>query len=63
LLLTGNGREFREQPEQHPHELLLAVKGIRHRTTKVCSPRTNGFVERMNRTLLDECFRVKCRTT
>ena len=27
------------------------------------SPRTNGFVERMNRTLLDECFRVADRTT
>ncbi len=27
------------------------------------SPRTKGFVERMNRTLLDECFRVKCRKT
>ena len=25
------------------------------------SPRTNGFVERMNRTLLDECFRIKSR--
>ena len=24
---------------------------------------TNGFVERMNRTLLDECFRVVGRTT
>ena len=24
---------------------------------------TNGFVERMNRTLLDECFRVAGRTT
>ncbi len=22
------------------------------------SPRTNGFVARMNRTLLDECFRI-----
>jgi hypothetical protein len=32
------------------------------RTTKVRSPRTNGFVERMNRTLLDECFRVQGRT-
>lgn len=27
------------------------------------SPRTNGFVERMNRALLDECFRVAGRTT
>jgi hypothetical protein len=26
------------------------------------SPRTNGFVERINRTLLDECFRVQGRT-
>ena len=34
-----------------------------HRTTKVRSPRTNGFVERMNRTLLDECFRIKGRST
>jgi transposase InsO family protein len=42
--------------------LLLAVEGIKHRTTKVRSPRTNGFVERMNRTLLDECFRVQGRT-
>src|SRR5262249_44131711 len=34
-----------------------------HRTTQVRSPRTNGFVERMNRTLLDEGFRVAARTT
>jgi len=27
------------------------------------APRTNGFVERMNRALLDECFRVAGRTT
>jgi transposase InsO family protein len=26
-------------------------------------PQTNGFVERMNRTLLDECFRVGGRQT
>jgi len=36
---------------------------IEHRTTKIRSPRTNGFVERMNRTLLDECFRVQGRQT
>lgn len=62
-VLTDNGREFCGRPEQYPCELLLAVEGIEHRTTKVRSPRTNGFVERMNRTLLDECFRVKGRTT
>jgi transposase InsO family protein len=61
-ILTDNGREFCGKPESHPYQLLLAVEGIQHRTTKVRSPRTNGFVERMNRTLLDECFRVQGRT-
>jgi transposase InsO family protein len=59
--LTDNGREFCGRPEQHPYELLLALNDIEHRTTKVRSPRTNGFVERMNRTLLDEHFRIKGR--
>jgi transposase InsO family protein len=61
--LTDNGREFCGRPEKHPYELLLALEDIEHRTTKVRSPRTNGFVERMNRTLLEECFRVAGRTT
>lgn len=62
-ILTDNGREFCGKPESHLYELLLALEGIEHRTTKVRSPRTNGFVERMNRTLLDECFRVQGRKT
>jgi transposase InsO family protein len=62
-ILTDNGREFCGKPESHPYELLLAMEDIEHRNTKVRSPRTNGFVERMNRTLLDECFRVKGRET
>ncbi|MEY4679749.1 MAG: hypothetical protein RLZZ276_1398 [Pseudomonadota bacterium] len=62
-VLTDNGREFCGRPEQHPYELLLVVEGIERQTTKVCSPRTNGFVERMKRKLLDECLCVKGRTT
>lgn len=62
-LLTDNGREFCGRADQHPFELLLAMEGIEHRTTRVRTPRTNGFVERMNRTLLDECFRVAGRQT
>jgi transposase InsO family protein len=62
-VLTDNGREFCGKQESHPFELLLAMEGVEHRTTKVRSPQTNGFVERMNRTLLDECFRVAGRTT
>ena len=60
-VLTDNGREFCGKPESHPYELLLSLHDIEHRTTKVRSPRTNGFVERMNRTLLDEHFRIKGR--
>lgn len=62
-VLTDNGREFCGIKEQHPYELLLAMNDIEHRTTRIRSPRTNGFVERMNRTLLDECFRVAGRQT
>lgn len=62
-VLTDNGREYCGRAEVHPYELLLAIEEIEHRTTKVRSPKTNGFVERMNRTLLDECFRVEGRRT
>jgi transposase InsO family protein len=62
-ILTDNGREFCGRPEHHPYELLTGMEGIEHRNTKTRSPRTNGFVERMNRTMLDECFRVAGRTT
>ncbi len=49
--------------EQPPYELLLGMEGIEHRTTKIATPRTNDFVEHMNRTLRDECFRVAGRQT
>jgi len=38
------------------------MEEIQHPPPRVRSPRTNGFVERMNRTLLDKCIRVKGRT-
>jgi transposase InsO family protein len=62
-ILTDHGREYCGRTDQHPYELLLAMENIQHRTTQIRSPRTNGFVERMNRTLRDECFRVAGRTT
>lgn len=36
---------------------------IEHRHTKVRSPQTNGSIERFNRTVLDEFFRIVFRTT
>jgi len=61
-VLTGNGREFCGT-ESHPYELYLGLNGIGHRRTKVRTPKTNGFVERFNGTVLDEFFRVKMRDT
>lgn len=60
-ILTDNGREFCGT-EQHAYELYLALNDIRHRRTKVRRPQTNGFVERFNRTVLDEFFRIAFRT-
>ena len=37
------------------------LEGIEHRTTKVRRPQSNGFVERLHRTLLEEHFRVMGR--
>jgi transposase InsO family protein len=59
-VLTDNGREFCGT-ETHPYELYLALNDIEHRRTKVRRPQTNGFVERFNRTVLDEFFRIAFR--
>jgi transposase InsO family protein len=61
-VLTDNGKEFCGT-DTHPYELFLALSEIEHRCTKVRSPRTNGFVERFHRTVLDEFFRVQLRST
>jgi hypothetical protein len=50
-------------PRSHPYELYLDLNGIEHRRTRVRTPKTNGFVERFNGTVLDEFFRVKMRET
>lgn len=62
-VLSDNGREYCGRPDQHPYELFLQLEEIEHRTTKVRRPQSNGFIERFHRTLLDEHFRVKGRTT
>jgi transposase InsO family protein len=59
-ILTDNGREYCGT-ETHPYQIYLELNEIKHRRTKVRTPRTNGFVERFNRTMLDEFFRIKFR--
>jgi transposase InsO family protein len=62
-VLSDNGREFCGRGDQHPYELFLQLEGIEHRRTQVKRPQTNGIVERLHRTLLDEHFRVEGRRT
>ena len=59
-ILTDNGREFCGT-DNHPFELYLALNDIQHRRTKVKSPQTNVFIERSNKTVLDEFFRIAFR--
>lgn len=61
-VLSDNGREFCGRPDRHPYELFLQLEEIKHRTTKVRRPQSNGYVERLHRTLLDEHFRIMGRT-
>jgi len=60
-ILTDNGTEYKGRPMIHLYAIFLELNDIAHRTTKVGNPRTNGFVERFNRTVLDEFFRTAFR--
>lgn len=60
-LLSDNGREYCGRKDRHPFELFLQLEEIEHRTTRVRRPQSNGFVERLNRTLLEEHFEIMGR--
>jgi len=60
-ILTDNGREYCGRMDGHPFELFLQLEGIEHRTTRVRRPQSNGIVERLHKTLLDEHFRIQGR--
>ena len=59
-ILTDNGKEYCGLKD-HPYQMLLWLFGIRHRTTKVKTPKTNGFVERFQQTILKEFYQIKFR--
>jgi transposase InsO family protein len=60
-VLTDNGIQFADLPKNrkgptarfrgHPFDRVCLLHGIDHRLTKPNHPRTNGRVERMNRTI------------
>ncbi len=62
-LLTDNGKEFTThwQSKNHTFENCLRKLNLQHRYTQVRHPWTNGFVERLNRTILEEFYQVALR--
>ncbi len=60
-MLTDRGSEYLGVRTKHLYEKALVKHAIKHRLTQARTPRTNGFVERFNRTLLDEFLRETLR--
>jgi transposase InsO family protein/transposase-like protein len=60
-VLTDNGREYCGRMDHHPFELFLQLEDIEHRRTPLRRPQSNGIVERLHRTLLDEHFKIQGR--
>ena len=59
-VLTDNGKEFttHHDTDNHSFKRLLNELNIGHRFTKVRHPWTNGSCERLNRTIIDEFYKV-----
>ena len=59
-ILTDNGKEYTTHWKngKHDDEIFLAKCGIRHTRIKPRCPKSNGIVERFNRTLLEEFYQV-----
>ena len=60
-ILTDNGGEYCGREIYHDYELTLKIFDIEHRRIRVGMPQTNGFIERFNRTVLEEFFCVAFR--
>lgn len=60
-ILTDRGTEYGGSPDSHEYELYLAVENIDHTRTKGKSPQTKGIVERVHKTLRNECYRITFR--
>lgn len=60
-VLTDRGTEYCGNPEHHEYELYLALEDIDHTRTRAKSPQTNGIVERLHKTMLNEFYRIAFR--
>ena len=59
-ILTDNGKEYTTHWKngKHDYEIFLASRGITHSRIKPRCPKSNGMVERFNRTLLEEFYQI-----
>ena len=59
-ILTDNGKEYTTHWKngKHDYEIFLAKCGITHTRIKPRCPKSNGMVERFNRTLLEEFYQI-----
>jgi len=55
---SDNGKEFKGTPE-HDFVWVCNANGIEQQFTRVRRPQTNGKAERVIRTLLEECLRIR----
>jgi transposase InsO family protein len=64
-VLTDNGKEFTTHWDGrcHDFEFFLKMNRIGHHYTQVRHPWTNGFTERLNRTILEEFLQIALRKT
>ena len=60
-VLTDRGTEYCGDAQKHAYELYLAIEDIDHTRTKAKSPQTNGIVERLHKTMLNEFYRIAFR--
>jgi len=59
---THDGREYCSRPIIHPYQIFPGFSDIKHRRTKVATPRTNGFIKRFARAVLDQFSRETFRS-
>lgn len=57
-VLTDRGTEYCGKVEHHAYQLYLGIENIDHTKTKAYSPQTNGFVERLHKTMKDEFYSI-----
>jgi len=60
-ILTDRGTEYCGKVEQHDYQLYLAIQDIDHSRTKAKHPQTNGLVERLHKTMIDEFYSIAFR--